>query len=46
MQKTLELAKILRPKARWGYYGFPYCYNLRAEGKPYCPENVKKENDE
>ncbi|EEB14203.1 Hyalurononglucosaminidase precursor, putative [Pediculus humanus corporis] len=45
MEKTLELAKILRPKAIWGYYGFPYCYNYRTTDEPECPELARREND-
>ena len=45
MEKTLELAKILRPKAIWGYYGFPYCYNYRTKDEPECPELARREND-
>ncbi|CAH2098513.1 unnamed protein product [Euphydryas editha] len=27
MQTALSLANQMRPKASWGYYGFPYCFN-------------------
>ncbi|KAK6634016.1 hypothetical protein RUM44_004623 [Polyplax serrata] len=46
MQKTLELALLLRPNATWGYYGFPYCYNFRSKDIPHCPDIVLKENNE
>ncbi|KAK3714903.1 hypothetical protein QZH41_010904 [Actinostola sp. cb2023] len=26
MEETLKLGKHLRPKAKWGFYGFPDCY--------------------
>lgn len=43
MEETLKLSKNLRPKAMWGYYAFPYCFNkgLNIE----CARDVKNEND-
>lgn len=45
MEGTLLLAKNLRPKALWGYYGFPRCYN---HGKPdwKCSNSTKKLNNQ
>lgn len=47
MEETLKTAKQLRPKASWGYYGFPYCYNEtpRQQGSN-CDGRTVKENDE
>lgn len=47
METTLQLAKILRPRAKWGYYAFPYCFNYRPHGgmEPWCPQDVEKENN-
>nr|WBW70090.1 venom protein [Lampona murina] len=47
MLETLQLAKKLRPKAPWGYYLFPDCYNYKGE-KPkdfQCAEKIRKGND-
>ncbi|CAB3380630.1 Hypothetical predicted protein [Cloeon dipterum] len=47
MESTLKLAKDLRPRARWGYYAFPYCYNYTPKNKGFdCPAEVKTENNE
>jgi hyaluronoglucosaminidase len=43
MQKTLEVAKQLRPHARWGYYAFPYCFNDYDE--EVCSKATQSEND-
>ncbi|XP_013168813.1 PREDICTED: hyaluronidase PH-20-like isoform X2 [Papilio xuthus] len=47
MQNTVSVAKQLRPRARWGYYGFPYCFNV-ATNNPgeACPNNVIRENNQ
>ncbi|XP_050676341.1 hyaluronidase A-like isoform X2 [Leptidea sinapis] len=46
MQKTLEIAKQLRPKAVWGYYAYPYCYNMASNNMvENCPTKVQDEND-
>ncbi|XP_063633226.1 uncharacterized protein LOC134804199 [Cydia splendana] len=47
MQATVALARLLRPQAKWGYYGFPYCFNM-AGSKPVetCPTIVQQENDQ
>nr|AGI16775.1 Cul o 2 allergen [Culicoides obsoletus] len=48
VEETINVAKILRPKAKWGYYGFPYCFNMNggANMNEDCPANVKEENDQ
>ncbi|XP_050356474.1 uncharacterized protein LOC126777503 isoform X2 [Nymphalis io] len=46
MQTTLSIAKQMRPKALWGYYGFPYCFNMAGQNlKEDCASNVLAEND-
>jgi len=46
MEGTLQLAKELRPRAKWGYYAFPYCYNYTPKNKGFdCPSEVKTENN-
>lgn len=48
VEQTIKIAKFLRPKAKWGYYGFPYCFNMNggANTNENCPSNVKAENEE
>ena len=37
-EETVKLANRLRPKATWGYYIYPKCYNLKKrDGKPCAP---------
>ncbi|CAJ0605362.1 unnamed protein product [Cylicocyclus nassatus] len=45
---TIALARQLRPYARWGFYGFPYCnYDAgNAESDILCSEKFKRINDE
>lgn len=47
MEETLKMAKKLRPKATWGYYGYPYCFN-QTPGQPtaHCNRQTMVENDE
>lgn len=46
MQKTLELARSLRPLARWGYYAYPYCFNWSPnQQSAQCVPRVVEEND-
>lgn len=45
METTLQVAKKLRPNARWGYYGLPYCFNGRGNNMEDCAANIKIEND-
>lgn len=46
MEETLKLAKKLRFRGDWGYYGYPYCYNL-TPGHPGmdCDQKAMSEND-
>lgn len=45
--RTLLRAKKLRPRALWGYYGFPHCFNRFRDYSALerCPEQVEMEND-
>lgn len=46
MEETLILSKKLRPYGTWGYYAYPYCFNMNPNNmKEDCPGDVKKEND-
>lgn len=46
MEKTLDLAQSMRPNATWGYYAYPYCFNMNGNNKlPDCPKEVLPEND-
>lgn len=46
MLETLRLAKALRPKALWGYYGFPFCFNNKPVGRSMpCSKEVFPENN-
>ncbi|XP_012527752.2 hyaluronidase [Monomorium pharaonis] len=46
MEETLKMAKKLRPKATWGYYGYPHCFN-QTPGQPtaHCNRQTMAEND-
>lgn len=48
MSRTLALAKKLRPGASWGYYAFPYCFNINGakDGKEDCAKQIQDENDQ
>ncbi|PSN45106.1 hypothetical protein C0J52_05085 [Blattella germanica] len=46
MLESLKLVKQMRPYGKWGYYGFPFCFNYRANNNgPECSNQVKKENN-
>ncbi|GMR34886.1 hypothetical protein PMAYCL1PPCAC_05081 [Pristionchus mayeri] len=43
---SLQLARRLRPNAKWSMYGFPYCnYDAGARGELRCSANYAKHND-
>lgn len=44
MEETLLLARSLRPKGLWGYYGFPDCFN--EHNMSDCSEKTKELNDQ
>lgn len=47
MRDTLILAKSLRPKATWGYYAYPYCFNMNPNTQnANCPKEVEPENNQ
>ncbi|KIH60036.1 EGF-like domain protein [Ancylostoma duodenale] len=44
--ETISLAKKLRPKAKWGFYGFPYCnYNAGKNNTYRCWKKYQDWND-
>ncbi|XP_059622658.1 hyaluronidase-like [Phlebotomus argentipes] len=46
MNESIALVKKLKSNAHWGYYGFPYCFNMRSNDRnESCPEIVQKENN-
>ncbi|CAH0598163.1 unnamed protein product [Chrysodeixis includens] len=46
MQATIALAKKMRPLALWGYYGFPYCFNMADNNRQEaCAAKVPQENN-
>ncbi|XP_046748178.1 hyaluronidase B-like [Diprion similis] len=46
MEDTLRLARTLRPKASWGYYTYPYCFNLTPKVPTVdCSPKIYKENN-
>lgn len=45
MSYSIQVARSMRPNARWGYYGLPYCFNGRNDNVEDCPDNVLREND-
>ena len=38
-ESTINLGKQLRPKASWGFYGFPDCYS-KKENRYQCSSEV------
>jgi len=47
MEETLKTAKKLRPKATWGYYGYPHCFNYTpGQRTAHCSRQTMEENDE
>ncbi|XP_076680463.1 hyaluronidase [Andrena cerasifolii] len=46
MEETLKAAKQTRPSASWGYYAYPYCYNLTPnQPSSQCDKTTVLEND-
>ncbi|KAI4490265.1 hypothetical protein M0802_010793 [Mischocyttarus mexicanus] len=46
MEETLKLGKKIRKRAKWGYYAFPYCYNVTPNNPgPNCDIKATIEND-
>ncbi|XP_050548743.1 hyaluronidase-like [Daktulosphaira vitifoliae] len=46
LSRTLQVAKLLRPKAFWGYYGYPFCFNYTPKNnQAKCSQNVIKNNE-
>ncbi|EYC45010.1 hypothetical protein Y032_0442g1536 [Ancylostoma ceylanicum] len=44
--KTIKKARDLRPHAKWGFYGFPYCnYDAGSKGEYRCKDNYQEWND-
>ncbi|CAK9303247.1 unnamed protein product [Gordionus sp. m RMFG-2023] len=44
-ESTLKLGIQMRPNAKWGYYGFPYCYRIEL-GILDCSERMSTMNNE
>lgn len=44
VNRTILRARKLRPLAKWGFYGFPHCFN-RYRDHERCPEPVEAENN-
>ncbi|CAH2007612.1 unnamed protein product [Acanthoscelides obtectus] len=46
MEETLLVAKLTRPYATWGYYAYPYCFNMSPSNRRGpCPKEAVVEND-
>ncbi|GAB0093057.1 Hyaluronidase [Sergentomyia squamirostris] len=45
MEQTLKFAKSARPRAVWGYYAFPYCFNGNSRDPLTCSTEVQQENN-
>ncbi|XP_033763867.1 hyaluronidase-4-like isoform X2 [Pecten maximus] len=45
MNKTLWKATEMRRSGKWGFYGFPRCYNYR-QGQAYCANDTIQYNNE
>ncbi|XP_013410962.1 hyaluronidase 1 [Lingula anatina] len=46
MLSTLQVALAVRPKARWGFYLYPDCYNYNGPQIHDCTDIVKERNNE
>ncbi|XP_017783797.1 PREDICTED: hyaluronidase A-like [Nicrophorus vespilloides] len=46
VEQTLLFAKSLRPNGTWGYYAYPYCFNMGTSNLVRdCSKEIQKEND-
>jgi hyaluronoglucosaminidase len=56
VNRTIMRARKLRPSAKWGFYGFPHCFNryrdqwstpldVKFSNLERCPEQVEAENN-
>ncbi|OWF56174.1 Hyaluronidase-3 [Mizuhopecten yessoensis] len=45
MNQTLWKARQIRKNGKWGFYGFPRCYNYR-QGQAHCANDTIQYNDE
>lgn len=47
VNRTMLRARKLRPLAKWGFYGFPHCFNRYRDYSQLerCPEQVETENN-
>jgi hyaluronoglucosaminidase len=45
VNRTIMRARKLRPLAKWGFYGFPHCFNRYRDQLERCPEQVESENN-
>lgn len=46
MSETIQLGKRLRPNAKWGFYGFPYCNaNVGMKTELECNEVFRTMNN-
>lgn len=45
MEQSIQLARKMRPYAKWGYYGLPYCFNGRGTSIENCPREVQHEDN-
>uniref|UniRef100_A0A0N5A9Y7 Hyaluronidase n=1 Tax=Syphacia muris TaxID=451379 RepID=A0A0N5A9Y7_9BILA len=45
MTATLQLGKKLRPKGKWGFYGFPYCNSEAGRSELTCSPDFQRLNN-
>jgi hyaluronoglucosaminidase len=47
VNRTIMRARKLRPSGKWGFYGFPHCFNRHRDLSQLerCPEQVEAENN-
>ncbi|XP_011667341.2 hyaluronidase 1 [Strongylocentrotus purpuratus] len=46
MESTLKLGTTLRPKASWGYYAYPYCFNNKETANMSCTATAVATNND